>query len=146
MTVVTSYDHPPIPTRDMDWSAHFDWDDGGERLTGRGPTEEGAVIDLLQMACEADGDGSEQDEIIDLAIKGWLATKNPAHRFQNALRIMHSLDEISAVLAPDKVTEFHRDPFRAAIRMDEKTWTKVFALIDARQPFQSKPTGVEESE
>ena len=57
-----------------------------------------------------------------------------AHRFHNALRIMHSLDEVSDVIGPEAAAEFHRDPLRAAIRMDEPTWARVYALIEARQP------------
>jgi len=56
-----------------------------------------------------------------------------AAKFQNALRIMYSLDEIDAVLTPQKTEGFHRDPMRAGIRMDAETWAKVYALIEARQ-------------
>ena len=68
MGIVTTH----IPDRSHDWHAHFDWQDA-DALTveGYGDTEESAVIDLLQNAIYADGDGSEQDEIIDLAIAGW---------------------------------------------------------------------------
>ena len=56
-----------------------------------------------------------------------------AAKFQNALRIMYSLDEIDAVLTTDKVQAFHQSPSHAAIRMDAETWAKVYALIEARQ-------------
>lgn len=56
-----------------------------------------------------------------------------AARMQNALRIMHSLDEVSSVLPPSRVSLFHRDPLRAAILMDAPTWERVFALIEERQ-------------
>lgn len=56
-----------------------------------------------------------------------------AARMQNALRIMHSLDEVSSVLPPEKVAAFHKDPLAAAIRMDAPTWERVFALIEERQ-------------
>lgn len=57
-----------------------------------------------------------------------------AKRFQNALRIMHSLDEVKDVLPAYMVPIFHQDPMKAAIRMDEKTWAKVYALIERRMP------------
>jgi len=57
-----------------------------------------------------------------------------AHEFQNALRIMMSLDEVSSVLGKEMVRVFHNDPMRAAVRMDEDTWARVYALIEARQP------------
>lgn len=60
-----------------------------------------------------------------------------ARRFQNALRIMHSLDEVADVLPSESVAAFHADPFGAAIRMDETTWAKVFALIEKRQNSNS---------
>ncbi|CAB4130545.1 hypothetical protein UFOVP130_13 [uncultured Caudovirales phage] len=42
----TSFDYPPIPTRELDWSA---WVDGREEWkTGRGPTEVHAVIALIE--------------------------------------------------------------------------------------------------
>jgi hypothetical protein len=56
-----------------------------------------------------------------------------AAKFQNALRIMYSLDEVDAVLTPQKAEGFHRDPMRTAIRMDEEAWAKVYAMIEARQ-------------
>lgn len=130
MSIITSHDFPPIPSRDMDWSAHFDWDEGGANLRGFGPSEESAVLDLLRKAVDADGDGSEQEEVVDLAIAGWQG----AQRFHNALRIMYSLDEVDQVLAGEKVSEFHANPLRAALHMDRATWAKVHALIEARQP------------
>jgi len=60
-----------------------------------------------------------------------------AQKFLNALRIMHSLDEVDQVIDRDKVAAFHRDPLRAAMRMDDETWRQVYALIEARQPNQS---------
>jgi hypothetical protein len=56
-----------------------------------------------------------------------------AHSFQNALRIMNSLDEVSQVIPAENVRAFHQNPMAAAIRMDEETWAKVYALIIARQ-------------
>ena len=57
-----------------------------------------------------------------------------AHEFQNALRIMHSLDEVASVMLLADARKFHADPVRAAMRMDEDTWARVYALIEARQP------------
>ena len=56
-----------------------------------------------------------------------------AAKFQNALRIMYSLDEVSTVLTPYIALRFQRDPIGTSIRMDEETWAKVYALIEARQ-------------
>ena len=56
-----------------------------------------------------------------------------AQKFQNALRIMFSLDEISTVLGPEQVASFHADPLGSAIRMDADTWAKVYALIEGHQ-------------
>ena len=70
-TIVTSADYPPIPTDKYDWSAHFDWDDGGETIIGHGATEADAVLSLLVMAGEVDDDGSFVEEIINLAFEGW---------------------------------------------------------------------------
>ena len=55
-----------------------------------------------------------------------------AHKFQNALRIMVSLDEVSDVIGNELAAEFHRAPLEFAIRMDEQTWAKVFTLIERR--------------
>ena len=60
-------------------------------------------------------------------------TKTDAQKFQNALRIMYSLDEVDMVLPRKDVAKFHNDPLAAAIRMDADAWAKVYALIEARQ-------------
>ena len=64
------------------------------------------------------------------------AKKTAAARFQNALRIMHSLDEVDTVLPHGNfsVSDFHNYPIATAIRMDAETWAKVYVLIEARQP------------
>lgn len=47
MPILTSFDNPPIPERSCDWSA---WIEGSEEwLTGRGPTREAAIADLLEQ-------------------------------------------------------------------------------------------------
>jgi hypothetical protein len=50
--IVTSYDFPPIPVRDMDWSAVRDGYEGGDRI-GYGRTEAAAIRDLLELEAEA---------------------------------------------------------------------------------------------
>lgn len=57
--IKTSFDYPPIPVRDCDWSAHFpDIYDGApdssarSKMIGRGATEEAAIADLLEQAEE----------------------------------------------------------------------------------------------
>jgi len=72
-TIVTTAVYPPIPTRDHDWSAHFDWDDGDQAMIGNGETESDAVISLLIAATEADDDGSAIEEVIEMALQGWKA-------------------------------------------------------------------------
>jgi len=54
----TSFDYPPIPVRDMDWSATDDNYDGAEdsgnrHQIGRGATEEAAIADLLEQLEDA---------------------------------------------------------------------------------------------
>ena len=53
--VVLSFDYPPIPVRDFDWSA-VDWntydgaeDSGNRHQVGRGRTAEAALVDLLDI-------------------------------------------------------------------------------------------------
>lgn len=50
--IITSFDYPPIPCRDFDWSAVEDGYDGSEDSrdpVGHGPTELAAVRDLLEQ-------------------------------------------------------------------------------------------------
>ena len=56
-----------------------------------------------------------------------------AQQFQNAIRIMYSLDEVAQVLPPEKIAAFHANPADAIIRMDAPTFDKVFDLIEKRQ-------------
>ncbi len=47
--VSTTYDCPPIPDRGVDWSAVVpEFYDEGEPI-GRGPTEDAAILDLLEQ-------------------------------------------------------------------------------------------------
>jgi hypothetical protein len=48
----TSYDFPPIPIRNCDWSATFDGYEPGDPI-GTGRTEQAAIADLLLIASEA---------------------------------------------------------------------------------------------
>jgi hypothetical protein len=61
MKIVTSYDYPPIPTRDFDWSAiDEDTYDGTEdsgpiaHMCGHGATEEAAIQDLKNQFADRD--------------------------------------------------------------------------------------------
>ena len=45
LKIRTNYDYPPIPIRDMDWSATLDGYEGGDPI-GRGHTEDEAIADL----------------------------------------------------------------------------------------------------
>lgn len=49
----TSYDYPPIPWRDFDWSAVEDDYEPG-RPIGRGATEQAAIENLKQQLAELD--------------------------------------------------------------------------------------------
>lgn len=58
ITVRTTHDYPPIPVRDMDWSAidddTYDVDCDGDGFfsncpVGRGATEQEAIADLLEQ-------------------------------------------------------------------------------------------------
>lgn len=54
----TSFDFPPIPVRNMDWSAVTDNYDGAEDSStrgqiGRGATEQEAIADLLEQLEDA---------------------------------------------------------------------------------------------
>jgi hypothetical protein len=46
--IVTSYQNPPIPTRNYDWAAYATDYDAGDPI-GYGPTESAAVQDLLDQ-------------------------------------------------------------------------------------------------
>lgn len=49
--IITSYDHPPIPIRDYDWSAiREDYEPGD--LIGTGKTEQDAKDDLVRQENE----------------------------------------------------------------------------------------------
>lgn len=52
MKIRTSFDYPPIPIRDVDWSAVTDDYEPGHPI-GRGATEEEAIADLKEQL-EAD--------------------------------------------------------------------------------------------
>lgn len=56
LVIETSFDYPPIPVRDFDWSAVTDNYDGeldaGFQPVGRGRTEEAAIADLLEQIKE----------------------------------------------------------------------------------------------
>lgn len=46
--IVTSFQNPPIPTRDYDWAAYTTDYEGGDPI-GYGPTESAAIEDLLDQ-------------------------------------------------------------------------------------------------
>ena len=66
-SIVTDFVYPPIPDRSQDWYARFKWHDGDTDLYGSGATELDAVFDLLTNGMEYEGDGSEQEVVLDLA-------------------------------------------------------------------------------
>ncbi len=74
--IKTSYDNPPIPTRDHDWSAWFDWASADEDhfISGNGETEQAAVADLIAKAAEAD-EPRYHGEVVDMAFAFWGAPK-----------------------------------------------------------------------
>lgn len=46
--IVTSFQNPPIPTRNFDWAAYTTDYEGGDPI-GYGPTESAAIEDLLDQ-------------------------------------------------------------------------------------------------
>jgi len=70
--IKTSHDNPPIPTRNHDWSAWFDWasPDDDFFISGNGETEQAAVADLIQKAAEAN-DICYCGEVVDMAAAFW---------------------------------------------------------------------------
>ena len=50
-TIITSYDYPPIPIRDYDWSAIREGYEPGD-LIGTGRTEQDAIINLVYNETE----------------------------------------------------------------------------------------------
>lgn len=69
--ITTTYINPPIPPRDFDWDARLTYHDGDEGPVGRGPTENAAVLNLLLELPEFDGDGSEQETLVNMAYHAW---------------------------------------------------------------------------
>jgi hypothetical protein len=59
LLIVTNYDYPPIPIRNMDWSAVTDNYEPGEPI-GHGPTEADAVMDLFIQIAEREDDDEER--------------------------------------------------------------------------------------
>jgi hypothetical protein len=55
--IVTEHIFPPIPVRQFDWLAHFDDPEG---LTGHGATENEAIDQLLDKACDWNLTSAEQ--------------------------------------------------------------------------------------
>lgn len=55
MKIMTSFDNPPIPIRDFDWSAVTDNYDGTGSPIGHGKTESEAVESLKAQLAEAEG-------------------------------------------------------------------------------------------
>lgn len=47
----TSFDYPPIPDRSCDWSAYREGYEPGDPI-GRGPTEQAAIDDLIDLEDE----------------------------------------------------------------------------------------------
>lgn len=75
MSIITEYVCPPIPDRDHDWNARFDWDDDAEegQLFGEGPTESRAVFDLVVKAQQKDPASAYGDEISTMAFANWVS-------------------------------------------------------------------------
>lgn len=91
MAITTTRIYPPIPDRSHDWHAHFDWQCADDlSCEGYGETEEQAVLDLMINAVEVDDDGSEQEEIINLAHDGW--------ELRNDKGLRQSVERIKGVL------------------------------------------------
>jgi hypothetical protein len=68
--IKTEYVNPPIPSRNFDWQATFNWQDGDDDLRGHGKTEADAVLDLLQNAL-AENTRETDDELVNMAFAHW---------------------------------------------------------------------------
>jgi len=53
MNIVTTYDPPPIPIRDFDWSAYVEGEYDIGQPIGHGKTEADAIADLITQIEEA---------------------------------------------------------------------------------------------
>jgi hypothetical protein len=152
MRIETSFDHPPIPARDADWSAvDRDSYDGAEdahprcQIIGRGATEQEAInnlVDELIAAAEehayAEGqkDGQEQ------------ATKEAAERLSDSLKRIDELGEVcgeayqaAAILAVEAGRFGDDDVVKLLDNLSDNAMTHQDVL-----PFASKPTRLEELE
>lgn len=83
MDIQTNYDFPPIPVRDMDWSAidadSFDGVADGNTMTGRGATKEAAINDLLSQIyddCHNDNEFFESLEYAGISEITWCDSLN----------------------------------------------------------------------
>lgn len=56
--IVTSYQNPPIPTRELDWCAHYDGEEEAGNY-GWGPTDADAIADFIENCAE------DHDERLD---------------------------------------------------------------------------------
>ena len=52
-TIRTSFEHPPIPIRSLDWCAWVDGTEGEDMVQGWGRTESAAIADLMERLDEA---------------------------------------------------------------------------------------------
>jgi len=82
----TSYDYPPIPARDADWSA---WRDP-EGITGRGATEEAAIADFLdqeaeQMAEKTDDEFAYRDALVKMGAEQMARDRKRIRELESAL-------------------------------------------------------------
>lgn len=46
--IITTFVHPPIPIRSMDWQAHYDGEEDEQMDVGTGATEAEAIADLIE--------------------------------------------------------------------------------------------------
>lgn len=95
MKIETSFDYPPVPDRNYDWSA---WDsdtyEEGEPL-GHGRTKQAAIDDLLnqrlEVILELDGFGTSREELVEI-IKNLLdRLENNKVRTNNLLDVFQRL-------------------------------------------------------
>jgi hypothetical protein len=49
--IVTHHDYPPIPTRELDWSAHYEGEEEAG-MYGHGATEQAAIADFIENYAE----------------------------------------------------------------------------------------------
>ena len=93
MTIITSHPTYKNAPKEYNWIARIE-EFKDDPLHGHGETENDAVLSLLKNAVYDEGDGSAQEEVIELAYQQWKAAQSIRLRFGEL-----SNDEVKLVRA-----------------------------------------------